>query len=83
VQRPQEWLESLRHSGAFSPEPVQEESVEDNSNSTNLQNDVLHFEHHSTLSAEDIAKAVQRHNREHKGDAQKAVRQAKMPGKKH
>jgi hypothetical protein len=50
-------------------------------NNTNPQNDVLHFENHSKLSAEDIAKAVQRHNREHKGDAQKAV-QAKVSGKK-
>ena len=29
------------------------------------QNDVLHFEHHNELSSEEIAKAVQRHNREH------------------
>ena len=46
------------------------------------QNDVLHFEHHNELSSEEIAKAVQRHNREHKGDAQKAVQQAVAKGKK-
>ena len=46
----------------------------------NSSSDVLHFENHSKLSAEEVAKAVQRHNREHKGDAQKA-RQTK--GKKH
>ena len=46
----------------------------------NLSSDVLHFENHSKLSAEEIAKAVQRHNREHKGDAQKAAGQTK--GKK-
>lgn len=28
-------------------------------------NDVLHFENHSRLSAEEIAKAVARHQREH------------------
>ena len=48
----------------------------------NLQDDVLRFEHHSTLSAEEIAKAVQRHKREHKDDARKAARQATARGKK-
>jgi len=48
-----------------------------------IPSDVLHSEHHSTLTPEEIAKAVQRHNREHKGDAQKAMRQAKASGKKH
>lgn len=56
--------------------------MENNQDTANLQNDVLHFEHHSTISAEEIAKAVQRHNREHKGDAQKAARQASAHGKK-
>lgn len=51
--------------------------------STNLQSDVLHSEHHSSLSAEEIAKAVQRHNREHKGDANRAVQQAAAKNKKH
>jgi hypothetical protein len=49
---------------------------------TNFQSDVLHSEHHSSLSAEEIAKAVQRHNRQHKDDAKKSSRQAKMSGKK-
>jgi hypothetical protein len=57
--------------------------MENNQNSTNLSSDVLHFENHSKLSAEDVAKAVQRHNREHKGDTQKAMRPAKTSGKKH
>jgi hypothetical protein len=48
----------------------------------NVQSDVLHFENHSTLSAQEIAKAVQRHNREHKGDAQKAAHKAAAQGKK-
>ena len=47
-----------------------------------ITSDVLHFENHSKLSAEEVAKAVQRHNREHKGDAQKAARQTKGTGKK-
>jgi hypothetical protein len=32
---------------------------------TSVKNDVLHFEAHSRLSAEEIAKAVARHRREH------------------
>jgi hypothetical protein len=55
------------------------ENKEDNAK---LQSDVLRSEHHSTLSAEEIAKAVQRHNREHKDDARKAARQATARGKK-
>jgi len=47
-----------------------------------LKDDVLRSEHHSTLSAEEIAKAVQRHNREHKDDARKATRQATSRGKR-
>jgi hypothetical protein len=52
---------------------------------TQVTNDVLHFENHSKLSATDIEKAVKRHNRDHKGDAQeapKAAPQAKTPSKK-
>jgi hypothetical protein len=56
--------------------------MENKQNNSNLQDDVLHFEHHSVLSTEEIAKAVQRHNREHKGDAQKAGRQAAASSKK-
>jgi hypothetical protein len=33
-----------------------------------IKNDVLHFEDHSKLTAEEIAKAVAHHNRHHKGD---------------
>jgi hypothetical protein len=36
---------------------------------TNLPNDVLHSEHHSQLSAEEIAKAVARHNHKHPANA--------------
>jgi hypothetical protein len=49
--------------------------MENKQDNANLKNDVLHSEHHSTLSAEEIAKAVQRHKREHKDDARKAARQ--------
>ena len=34
---------------------------------TNLPTEVLHSENHSKLSAEQIAKAVARHNRDHAG----------------
>ena len=57
--------------------------MENKQDSTNLKDDVLRSEQHSTLSAEEIAKAVQRHNREHKDDARKAARQATAPSKKH
>jgi hypothetical protein len=56
--------------------------MEDNGRNTDISSDVLHFENHSKLSAEEVAKAVQRHNREHKGDALKAARQTKGTGKK-
>ena len=51
-------------------------------NEKNVSNDVLHFENHSKLSAEDVAKAVKRHEREHKGGAKKEAVQAKAPGKR-
>ena len=57
--------------------------MENKQDSTKLKDDVLRSEHHSTLSAEEIAKAVQRHNREHKDDPRKAARQATTPSKKH
>jgi len=40
-------------------------------NTNNIANDVLHFENQTKLSAEEIAKAQQRHNRKHKGDQNK------------
>jgi hypothetical protein len=43
--------------------------------------DVLQAHSHSQLSAEQIAKAVARHARDHKGDAQQAA-QAKAKAKK-
>jgi hypothetical protein len=47
-------------------------------------NDVLQSDHHSTLSSEEIAKALARHNREHKGDQQQQQQvqaKAKKAGK--
>jgi phage-related minor tail protein len=61
---------------------IGETFMENKKDSAKLKDDVLRSEHHSTLSAEEIAKAVQRHNREHKGDAQKSTRQATVRGKK-
>jgi len=52
---------------------------------TTTPSDVLQSDHHSTLSAEAIAKALARHNREHKGDQQQqqeAQAKAKKTGKK-
>lgn len=57
--------------------------MEDNSKKVNLHEDVLQSDHHSTLSAEAIAKALQRHKREHKGDADKAARKVVATVKKH
>ncbi len=51
----------------------------------NVNSDVLQSHQHSALSAEAIAKALARHNREHKGDqqqAQQAQAKAKKTGKK-
>ncbi len=55
--------------------------MENKQDNAKLKDDVLRSEHHSTLSAEEIAKAVQRHNREHKDDAGKAARKATARGK--
>jgi hypothetical protein len=37
---------------------------------SNMRNEVLHSANHSTLSAEEIAKAVARHNHKHPGKTQ-------------
>lgn len=42
---------------------------------TTNTNDVLQSHEHSTLSAEAIAKALARHNRDHKGDQQQQQEQ--------
>lgn len=44
--------------------------------------DVLHGDHHSTLTAEEIAKAIAHHKKHHAGDDQKAQQKANA-GKKH
>jgi hypothetical protein len=42
--------------------------MEPNPSRTAIENDVLHFENHSKLSAEAIAKAVAHHNKQHGGE---------------
>jgi len=50
---------------------------------TNQPNDVLHSENHSKLSAEEIAKAVARHNKHHSGaKPDNAAPKTKKAGKK-
>jgi hypothetical protein len=48
---------------------------------TDSTSDVLQSDHHSTLSAEEVAKAVARHNREHKGDEQQKQQKQQAQGK--
>jgi hypothetical protein len=49
---------------------------------TDSPTEVLHSENHSKLSAEQIAKAVARHNRDHSGAPKAASTGGKKPGKK-
>ena len=48
---------------------------------TGSQTEVLHSENHSKLSAEQIAKAVARHNRDHSGAPKVASEKPKKGGK--
>lgn len=48
---------------------------------TNSPNEVLHSDNHSKLSAEEIAKALARHNRDHSGAAKDASPRPKKAGK--
>jgi hypothetical protein len=68
------------HTAKF--QPPEEGLMENKQDKAKLQSDVLRSEHHTMLSPEEIAKAVQRHNREHKDDARKSARQANPRGKK-
>ena len=49
---------------------------------TGTQTEVLHSENHSKLSAEQIAKALARHNRDHSGAPKAASTGAPAKGKK-
>ena len=50
---------------------------------TNSQSEVLHSENHSKLSAEEIAKAVARHNKNHSAaKAENAIAKEKKATKK-
>jgi hypothetical protein len=48
---------------------------------TNSENEVLHSDNHSKLSAEEIAKAVARHNRDHSGAPKEASPKPPKGGK--
>ncbi len=48
---------------------------------TNSLSEVLHSDNHSKLSAEEIAKAVARHNRDHSGAAKDALPKPKKVSK--
>lgn len=48
----------------------------------NTASDVLHSEHHSSLTPEEIAKAIAHHKRHHTGDAQQAQQTAGKKNKK-
>ncbi len=48
---------------------------------TNSPSEVLHSDNHSKLSAEEIAKALARHNRDHSGAAKDASPRPKKAGK--
>jgi hypothetical protein len=51
---------------------------------TTSQSDVLHFENHGKLSAEEIAKAVARHNHHHPNhQPESASAKAKTEKKRH
>jgi hypothetical protein len=48
---------------------------------TSTNSEVLHSENHSKLSAEEVAKAVARHNRDHSGAPRDASPKPKKAGK--
>jgi hypothetical protein len=57
--------------------------MESTKSTTSVANDVLHFENHSKLSAEEIAKALAHHNRHHGGDQPQSAPAKPDAGKKH
>ena len=58
-----------------------ERSMELTGSNKSIASDVLHFENHSKLSAEEIAKAVAHHNR-HRGKDSQQTASAKVGGGK-
>ncbi|MDR3793060.1 MAG: hypothetical protein P4L03_06750 [Terracidiphilus sp.] len=60
------------------------ESVQTVTPQSAMPADVLHNEHHSALTAEEIAKAIAHHKRHHHDDVAQATSPgAKKPQKKH
>jgi hypothetical protein len=57
--------------------------MEQNESNTAVANDVLHNDHPTKLSAEEIAKALAHHNKRHAEDQSKEVPTKKAPGKKN
>ncbi len=57
--------------------------MDDKNENANVANDVLHIPPEHQLSAEEVAKARERHNRKHKGDENKQhMQQTKTKQKK-
>jgi hypothetical protein len=61
---------------------MKEESMESTESTTPVANDVLHFENHSKLSAEEIAKAVAHHKHHHGEDQPQGSPAKPVSGKK-
>jgi hypothetical protein len=56
--------------------------MEQNQSNTAVANDVLHNDHPTKLSAEEIAKALAHHNKRHSADQTNQETAKKAPGKK-
>lgn len=52
-----------------------------NPSQSSIEDDVLHFENHSKLTSEEVAKAIAHHNRRHGADA--AQKTGAASGKKN
>jgi hypothetical protein len=64
------------------PAKNKEESMEENKTDSSIANDVLHSDHPSKLTPEEIAKAVAHHNRHHGGDGRQTSPSKGGQGKK-
>jgi hypothetical protein len=56
--------------------------MDTNPSKSAIENDVLHFENHSKLTAEQIAKAVAHHNKHHSGEQKMEAPSKSGGGKK-
>jgi hypothetical protein len=57
--------------------------MEPNPSKSAIENDVLHFENHSPLSAEAIAKAIAHHKKHHAGEQKMEAPSKSGSGKKN